>query len=73
MPACFIRAYQIGSSGGSHCPWMGMNALENLLESLQKGDNEVIVDPEIARRALIPLERMVSFSASNKLRVRGNA
>ncbi len=57
----------------AHCPWMGMNALENLLESLQKGDNEVIVDPEIARRALIPLERMVSFSASNKLRVRGNA
>lgn len=57
----------------AHCPWMGMNALENLLETLQQGTNEITVDPAIAERALVPLERMVSFSASNKLRVRGNA
>ncbi|MBF68600.1 MAG: quinolinate synthase [Gammaproteobacteria bacterium] len=57
----------------AHCPWMGMNALENLLETLQQGANEITVDPVIAERALVPLERMVNFSASNKLRVRGNA
>ena len=57
----------------AHCPWMGMNALENVLETLQDGINEITVDPVIAERALVPLERMVNFSASNKLRVRGNA
>ena len=57
----------------AHCPWMGMNALENLLETLQQGANEITVDPVIAERALVPLERMVNFSTSNKLRVRGNA
>ena len=56
----------------AHCPWMGMNALENLLETLQQGANEITVDPVIAQRALVPLERMVNFSASNKLRGRGN-
>jgi len=55
----------------AHCPWMGMNTLESLQESLEKGTNEIFVDPEIARKALIPLERMVSFANSNKLRLRG--
>lgn len=48
----------------AHCPWMGMNALENLQETLERGDNEIFVDPEIAKKALIPLERMVNFSNS---------
>ena len=27
MPASFMRRYQIGSSGGSHCPWIGIATL----------------------------------------------
>ena len=55
----------------AHCPWMGMNTLEDLQETLEKGDNEILVDPEIGRKALVPLERMVSFANSNRIRIRG--
>ena len=57
----------------AHCPWMGMNVLEELESTLAEGSNEILVDPAIAERALIPLERMVSFANSNKIRVRGKS
>ncbi len=47
----------------AHCPWMGMNALENLLGTLERGTDEIHVDAETCRKALVPLERMVSFLA----------
>jgi|TARA_B100000315_G_scaffold257221_1_gene305344 quinolinate synthase len=50
----------------AHCPWMGMNALENLLRTLERGTDEIHVDAETGRKALIPLERMVSFLAANR-------
>ena len=50
-----------------------MNALENLAQTLEAGTNEIFVDEAIARRALVPLERMVSFANDNRVRVRGNA
>ncbi len=57
----------------AHCPWMGMNILENLQETLERGDNEIIVDPAIAAQALLPLDRMVNFANSNELRVKGKS
>ena len=45
----------------AHCPWMAMNQLEALKASLIRGDNEIRVDPEIGRRAMIPLQRMLDF------------
>ncbi|GIX29979.1 MAG: quinolinate synthase A [Porticoccaceae bacterium] len=45
----------------AHCPWMAMNHLENLMLSLERETNEVLVDPELGRRALVPLERMLEF------------
>lgn len=54
----------------AHCPWMGMNALDNLETSLRDGSNEIFVDPEIAAKALVPLERMVKFANSGQVRVR---
>jgi len=45
----------------ANCPWMGMNSLENLAEALEYGKSEITVEPELARRALIPLERMLAF------------
>jgi quinolinate synthase len=38
-----------------------MNELEQLRNSLANGTNEVLVDPEIGRRAMIPLQRMLDF------------
>jgi quinolinate synthase len=57
----------------AHCPWMGMNTLENLESTLIHGDNEILVDPEIGRQALLPLEKMVKFAESNQLRMKGKA
>lgn len=47
----------------AQCPWMAMNHLKNLMESLEHGSNEVLVDPEIGRKAMIPLQRMLDFRA----------
>ena len=48
----------------AHCPWMAMNGLENVLDVLRTHSQEVQVDPEIAKKALIPLNRMVNFQKS---------
>ena len=45
----------------AHCPWMAMNELEALAETLCSGANEVRVPAETAARALPPLQRMVDF------------
>ncbi len=47
----------------AHCPWMAMNDLENLYQSLKNSDNEIIVDDELREKAMIPLTRMLDFAA----------
>ena len=50
----------------AHCPWMAMNELQALadtLEGLDASPNEILVDAEVGERALRPLKRMLSFSA----------
>lgn len=50
----------------AHCPWMAMNglaAIEQALTSDGKG-HEIHVDPNLAERALKPLNRMLNFSTS---------
>ena len=50
----------------AHCPWMAMNGLHNLLETLEGAPgHEVVVDPEIGRRAKLPIERMLEFARAN--------
>src|SRR5258708_7416471 len=50
----------------AHCPWMAMNGLHNLIETLEgKPGHEVFVEPEIGRRAKIPIERMLEFAKKN--------
>lgn len=46
------------------CPWMAMNTLGSLVHVLKTGATEIKVDPELSRRASIPLQRMVDFSAN---------
>ncbi|MCC5884410.1 MAG: quinolinate synthase NadA [Halomonas sp.] len=45
----------------AHCPWMAMNALDNLAGALREGSGEIFVDAELRQRALKPLERMLNF------------
>ncbi len=47
----------------AHCPWMAMNGLHNLIETLEGAPgHEVFVDPEIGRKAKVPIERMLEFA-----------
>ncbi len=45
----------------AHCPWMAMNQLQNLADSLEQGSNEVFVDPDIGQKAMVSLQRMLDF------------
>ncbi len=45
----------------AHCPWMAMNHLHNLYESLLHQHNEIKVPAHIIEKARIPLDRMLSF------------
>ena len=48
----------------AHCPWMAMNSLHALLQTLESGENEILVDEEIRQKALISTQRMLDFKAS---------
>ncbi|RMF13128.1 MAG: quinolinate synthase NadA [Gammaproteobacteria bacterium] len=45
----------------AHCPWMAMNNLENVLDVLKNHSQVIEVDPAVAEKALVPLNRMVNF------------
>lgn len=45
----------------AHCPWMAMNSLERMINSLETGSNEIQVPPELIKKALVPLTRMLEF------------
>ena len=45
----------------SECPYMKLNTLEKLRDCLERLEPRVEIAPEIMRRALIPLERMLAL------------
>ncbi|MEM7219470.1 MAG: quinolinate synthase NadA [Pseudomonadota bacterium] len=46
----------------AHCPWMAMNELEALRDAIIDGTGrEIHVDPELGKKAMIPLQRMLDF------------
>jgi quinolinate synthase len=47
----------------ANCPWMGMNSLENLMECLEQGSNEIEVDAALGTQARRSLDRMMNFKA----------
>nr|WP_315393870.1 quinolinate synthase NadA [uncultured Duganella sp.] len=77
----FIEAPTAGNSATckscAHCPWMAMNGLQNLadvLENIETGTaNEIHVDPEIGRQAVVSINRMLDFAAAKKARVQPGA
>lgn len=64
----FLEAPTAGTSATcrscAHCPWMAMNGLENLFHVLTTHGNAIQVPPELARRARIPIQRMLDFTAA---------
>lgn len=50
----------------AHCPWMAMNGLDNLLQVLEDGSQEIWVDPAIIPRAKQPLDRMLAFTQAHR-------
>jgi quinolinate synthase len=48
------------------CPWMGMNSLQNLVEVLETGNNEIHISKELAAKARIPIQRMLDFARNMK-------
>jgi len=57
----------------AHCPWMAMNTLVNLYQSLRDETNTIEVDETIGQKALIPLNRMISFSQQQGILTAGDA
>ena len=51
----------------AHCPWMGMNALDNLESLLNNHSNEIKIDMSIRDRALIPIQRMLAFADEHNI------
>lgn len=50
----------------AHCRWMAMNGLKNLAETLETGNNEIHVDPEIGKQAMVSVTRMLDFARTLK-------
>ena len=47
----------------AHCPWMAMNDLQKIDQCLDNLSDEIELDEALIERAVIPLERMLSFRA----------
>lgn len=57
----------------ANCPWMAMNELETLAGVFDRNDNEIFVDPDIGKQAMVPLRRMLDFAQQLQVSVKGNA
>jgi quinolinate synthase len=70
----FIEAPTAGNSATckscAHCPWMAMNGLQNLIDVLESGTNEIHVDPATREKAVTCINRMLDFAAAKKANVR---
>ncbi len=57
----------------AHCPWMAMNGLQNLVRVLEMEENEILIEEQIRKRAVLSLSRMLDFADQRKRKLRGNA
>jgi quinolinate synthase len=47
----------------AHCPWMAMNALQGVVDCLERGTGEIVVEEAVRTRAARCIERMLDFTA----------
>lgn len=70
----FIAAPTAGESATCKscgvCPWMAMNTLSSLADTLEHGRNEIMLAPSLGEQAKAPIERMLAFADQRKRRVR---
>ena len=61
----FIEAPTAGNSATckscAHCPWMAMNGLKKLARVLANGDNEILIEESVRRKAVLSINRMLEF------------
>jgi quinolinate synthase len=66
----FIEAPTAGNSATckscAHCPWMAMNGLAGVAQVLEKGLNQIHVDPALIPLARLPIDRMLAFTAAQR-------
>jgi quinolinate synthase len=66
----FIEAPTAGNSATckscAHCPWMAMNGLAGVARVLENNLNQIHVDPALIPRALLPIDRMLAFTAAQR-------
>ncbi|RPI46551.1 MAG: quinolinate synthase NadA [Betaproteobacteria bacterium] len=64
----FIEAPTAGNGATckscAHCPWMAMNGLQNLAETLESGANEIHIDAAAGEKALRGIQRMLDFAST---------
>lgn len=51
----------------AHCPWMAMNALQNLEQVLVRGDKAIEVDANVRDDAVKSIQRMLDFAAERRI------
>jgi quinolinate synthase len=49
----------------AHCPWMAMNAVQGVIDCLERGSGEIVVSEPTRARALGCIDRMLAFVAAN--------
>lgn len=71
----FLEAPNAGHSATckscAHCPWMAMNDLDRLAQTLETGANEIHVDEKIRVKALRATQRMLDFAKRQQKEVLG--
>lgn len=58
-----------------HCPWMAINTLQKLRDILKNGGKTIEIESNIAKKALIPIQRMLNFATQREvdMKIRGDA
>ncbi len=73
----FIEAPTAGISATckscAHCPWMAMNTLKKLVTVLETGSNEIHVDAETGRRAVLSIQRLLDYTKEKETALASDA
>lgn len=56
----------------AECPWMAKNGLTKLRDCLLEAGHEIDVPADIAKRAQLPIRRLLDFAARNQQQILGN-
>ncbi len=58
----FIEVPDVEGCKCNECPYMKLNTLEKILDCLKNNSPSIELDPEIIRRAYVPIKRMLDMS-----------